>query len=72
MRLASWMATASGRGLRVLVGLVLIGVGIEIGGVLGLVLGIVGLVPALAGIGNVCLIAPLFRAPLRGGRVRAA
>jgi hypothetical protein len=66
------MATATGRGLRVLAGLVLIGVGIAIGGVAGVIVAIIGLVPLLAGVSNVCLIAPAVRAPFRGSKVRSA
>ncbi|MDA8396171.1 MAG: DUF2892 domain-containing protein [Candidatus Dormibacteraeota bacterium] len=72
MKLATWMATATGRGLRMLAGLVLIGVGLAVGGVAGVIVAIVGLVPLLAGVTNVCLVAPVVRAPFRGSRVRGA
>jgi hypothetical protein len=72
MKQAVWMATASGRGLRVLAGLVLIGVGLAMGGLGGLIVAIVGLVPLLAGLTNVCLLAPVVKAPFRGSRVRGA
>ncbi len=72
MKLAAWMSTAMGRGLRMLAGLVLMGVGSATGGVAGVIVAIVGLVPLLAGVTNVCLLAPVVRAPLRGSRVRGA
>jgi len=37
----------------------------------GIVLAVVGLVPLLAGVFDVCLFAPLFGAPLKGADVRA-
>ena len=66
------MATASGRGLRLLAGLVLVGVGLAMGGLGRSIVAIVGLVPLLAGLTNVCLLAPVVKAPFRGSRVRGA
>lgn len=66
MGFAAFMATALGRGVRVVVGVVLIILGIYLGGILGWILGIVGLVPLFAGLANVCLVAPLIGAPFRG------
>jgi Protein of unknown function (DUF2892) len=63
MKFAHWMATPVGRLLRVAVGLALIGWGYLIGST---VLMVVGAVPLLAGASNVCLIAPLLRAPFLG------
>jgi hypothetical protein len=42
-----------------------------VGGTGGIVLAVVGLVPLLAGVFDVCLFAPLFGAPLKGADVRA-
>ena len=42
-----------------------------VGGTSGIVLAVVGLVPLLAGVLDVCLFAPLFGAPLKGTDVRA-
>ncbi len=63
MKFAHFMATPSGRLLRAVVGLALISWGYLIGST---VLMVVGAVPLLAGIFNVCLIAPLLRAPFLG------
>lgn len=72
MRVAAWMATATGRGVRIGAGLVLIGIGIGIGGLTGLIVALVGLVPILAGATNVCLVAPALRAPFHGRKVGVA
>ncbi len=66
MSFAHFMANPIGRGVRVVAGLALIIVGLAIGSAGGYVLAIVGLVPLLAGILNVCLIAPILKAPFRG------
>jgi hypothetical protein len=50
----------------------LIAVGLAVvGGTGGIVLAVVGLVPLLAGLLDVCLIGVLFGAPLNGADVRA-
>jgi hypothetical protein len=64
------MATPLGRLVRIVAGIVLIGIGIYAGTTWGVVLGVVGAVPLLAGIFNVCLFAPLFGAPFSGARLR--
>ena len=64
------MATPLGRLVRIVAGIVLIGIGIYAGNTWGVVLGVVGAVPLLAGIFNVCLFAPLFGAPFSGARLR--
>jgi len=66
MTFAKWMAGGAGRTLRVLAGLVLIAVGLYVQGVWGLVIGVIGVAPVLAGIFNFCLIAPLLGAPFSG------
>ncbi len=76
MAFASFMASAVGRGLRIVVGLALLVVGLVLAFqptnmVLGIVLAIVGLVPLIAGIADVCILAPLFGAPFSGAKVRA-
>lgn len=64
------MATSLGRGARVVLGIVLIVIGVAVGGAAGLLIGVVGLVPIVAGVANVCLIAPVIGAPFRGGNAR--
>lgn len=70
MSLARFMATSAGRALRVVAGLALIVIGLAIGGIGGVVLAVVGLVPLAAGVFNVCLIAPLIKAPFNGKAVQ--
>ncbi len=72
MGFAKFMSSGLGRGLRIVVGLALIAIGlVSVGGIGGLILAIVGAVPLLAGVFDVCLFAPLFGAPLKGADVRA-
>ena len=66
MAFAEWMAKPAGRILRIVAGLVLIGVGLYVQGVLGILIAIVGVVPVLAGVFNFCLIAPFLGVPFRG------
>ncbi len=71
MGFASFMASGFGRGLRIVVGLVLLAVGLlVVKGVWGVLIAVVALVPLLAGIFDVCVFAPLFRAPFKGREVR--
>ena len=72
MGFAQFMSRGLGRGLRIVAGIILIAVGLAVvGGTGGIVLAVVGLVPLLAGVFDVCLFAPLFGAPLKGADVRA-
>ena len=67
MNFAHFMATSAGRLLRGFVGLALIVWGCTIGSA---VLMVIGALPQLAGIFNVCLIAPLLHAPFFGRDAR--
>jgi hypothetical protein len=69
MAFTEWMAGAAGRTLRVIAGLILIGIGLYVQGIWGIVIAVVGVVPVLAGIFNFCLVAPILGAPFRGHRV---
>ncbi len=72
MGFAQFMSSGLGRGLRIVAGIILIAVGLAVvGGTGGMVLAVIGLVPLLAGVFDVCLFAPLFGAPLKGADVRA-
>ena len=72
MGFAQFMSSGLGRGLRIVAGIILIAVGLAVvGRTGGIVLAVVGLVPLLAGVFDVCLFAPLFGAPLKGADVRA-
>jgi hypothetical protein len=69
----SWMASSAGRITRVVAGLVLIALGLFVvsNTTVGIVLIVVGLVPLLAGIFDVCVFAPLFGNPFNGKKIRA-
>lgn len=68
----SFMASVNGRVARVVAGIVLIVLGIwGIGGAIGVILAVVGAVPLLAGVFDVCVFAPLFGNPFRGKDIRA-
>jgi hypothetical protein len=67
----SFMASKTGRIVRILVGAILVIWGFfGIGGAGGVILGIVGLVPLLAGILDYCVFAPLFGNPIKGADIR--
>ncbi len=66
MSFARFMAGPIGRGVRVAAGIVLLIVGLVVGSAAGWVLAIVGVVAFLAGALNVCLLAPLLKAPFSG------
>jgi hypothetical protein len=76
MAFASLMSSATGRVLRMLVGLGLIGWGVFLSVTastmtVGIILAVVGLLPLVAGLTDVCVFAPLFGAPFSGAKVRA-
>jgi hypothetical protein len=67
-----FMASMPGRIVRIVVGAALLlwgFMGLE--ATTGIVVMVIGLIPLLAGLFDVCLIAPLFGAPLSGPRIRA-
>ncbi len=71
MGFAKFMSSGLGRGLRIVVGLALIVLGLfSVGGTGGIILAVVGAVPVLAGIFDVCLFAPLLGGPLKGADAR--
>lgn len=67
MAFTRFMASAAGRTLRILLGLVLVAAGYLLGGAWGIAVAVVGLVPILAGALNFCLLGPLFGSSFRGG-----
>ena len=68
----SFMASPTGRIVRIVVGVVLIAWGwFGLGGVTGIVVAVIGLLPLLAGVFDFCVFAPLFGAPLSGPKIRA-
>ena len=73
MGFANFMSSTSGRILRVVAGLAIILVGLLlVGGTWGAILAVIGLVPFLAGIFDVCVIGRfLLGTPFKGAEVRA-
>jgi len=69
MSFARFMAAPIGRGVRVAAGLVMIIAGIAMGSAGGWILAAVGLLPLLAGALNICVLAPLLKAPFSGSEV---
>jgi hypothetical protein len=68
----SFLASTTGRIVRIVAGLALVAWGLwGLGGTTGIVVAVIGAVPLLAGAFDVCLFAPLFSAPLSGPRIRA-
>ncbi len=68
---ARFMASSAGRAIRIVAGVVLIAWGwSNHQSMTGVVVMVVGLAPLLAGVFNVCLIAPLIGAPFSGKAAR--
>jgi Protein of unknown function (DUF2892) len=65
MQFVEWMSKPAGRILRIVAGIILIGVGLYFQDVWGYVVAVVGVVPVLAGVFPFCLIAPILGAPFR-------
>ncbi|HJS28215.1 MAG TPA: YgaP-like transmembrane domain [Anaerolineales bacterium] len=66
-----FMASTAGRLVRIVAGILLIALGLlGMDGVAGAIVVVIGMVPLLAGIFDVCLFAPLFKNPLRGADIR--
>jgi len=72
MELAKFMASSTGRIVRIVAGLILMALGIWVveSTLWQWVLIIVGLVPIAAGLFDFCLLAALFGAPLSGEEIR--
>jgi hypothetical protein len=70
--LIEFLASTRGRGVRIIVGAVLILVGLYvIGGTAGVIVTVIGIIPVLAGAADVCLLAPLFKMPFSGKDIRS-
>ena len=68
----SFLASGSGRLVRIAAGLALIVWGLfGLTGATGMVVAVVGAVPFVAGLFDFCVFAPLFGAPLSGTKIRA-
>ena len=67
-----FMASTTGRVVRIVAGLVLIALGLwVIQGTAGIVVAVIGALPLVAGLFDFCIFAPLFGAPLSGPKIRA-
>ena len=72
MAFTLFMASSTGRAIRIVAGLILIGLGlIWLGNVWGWLLAVVGLVPLAAGVFDFCIFAPLLGQPLLGKDIRS-
>lgn len=70
--LVTFMASTTGRALRVVAGIGLIAGGFfGLGGTEGMILAGVGALPLLTGLLDICLFGPLFGCPIQGAKVRA-
>ena len=68
----SFMASSTGRIVRIVAGLLLIVWGwFGLSGTTGTIVAVIGLVPLAAGIFDFCVLAPLFGAPFSGPKIRA-
>ena len=68
----SFMASTTGRIVRILAGIALIAWGLMgLGGTTGIIVAVVGALPLLAGLFDFCVFAPLFGNPLSGSKIRA-
>ncbi|MHB8624768.1 MAG: YgaP family membrane protein [Aggregatilineales bacterium] len=72
MSLIKFLASPAGRLVRIIAGIVLVAVGLFVmQNTAGIVLAVIGLVPLLAGLLDVCIFAPLFGASFSGKAIRA-
>lgn len=67
----TFMSSSAGRILRIVAGLALVVWGwFGLGGITGIIVAVIGLLPLLAGVFDICLFAPLFGCPISGKQVR--
>lgn len=67
-----FMASTAGRVTRIVAGIALIALGLlVVQGTAGIVVAVIGVVPLVAGLVDICLFAPLFGSPLSGPKIRA-
>ena len=66
IKFAAWMAGPAGRIARIVIGAVLVVVGVSVGGTVGIIVGLIGLVPVGLGMSNRCIISKAIGAPFKG------
>jgi hypothetical protein len=71
MQFLSFMNTFAGRAIRVVAGLLLVGVGLLVGGGIGLALAAFAVLPIATGVFGVCPVNPLVGQPMRACAVPA-
>ena len=72
MSLIKFLASSTGRWVRIIAGIVLIALGLfVVKDAGGIILAVIGLVPLDAGIGDFCVFAPLFGASFSGKKIRS-
>ena len=72
MSLIKFLASSTGRWVRIIAGAVLIVLGLlVIQGTVGIIVAVIGLVPLAAGVFDFCVFAPLFGAPFSGKQIRS-
>ncbi len=72
MSLIEFLATTTGRWIRIVAGVVLVALGLfVIKDTVGIVIAVIGLVPLIAGVVDVCVFAPLFGASFYGKQIRS-
>ena len=72
MAFIKFMASGTGRIVRIVAGIALIALGLlSVQGTGGIILAVVGLVPLLAGVFDFCVFAPLFGMSFKGPEIRA-
>lgn len=68
----NFMASPTGRIIRIVAGIALIAWGLlGLGSTTGIIVAIIGAVPLLAGLLDFCIFAPLFGRPLSGPKIRS-
>jgi hypothetical protein len=69
--LISFLASTTGRAIRFIAGIALVAWGLlGLDGTAAVIVVVVGLVPLLAGLVDVCVFAPLFHNPFKGAQIR--
>lgn len=71
MKFSQFMASPTGRIIRVVAGAILIATGIAMKSTGGYVVAVIGALPLVAGLLDVCIFAPLFGMPFTGKAIRA-